>query len=409
MQELDPIRLTTRRERIVGLVIAAASVVFHLLVIFGGAGLFMVEEPVKPQRLVRVRRLPSMYQEEELPPRPVGVNTGRGTVAEKARQKKEEEEKDKPKKDEPDREPPRKSPQKPPSPEARTEEDVLGTVLLVITDQNQATFAIEGTTSFKGGGTYWEKRDVPPGDYRVAFAPLAGFDTPASQEGSIERGGKLAFVGRYSKMILVTVDVNLPHARFVIRRPDGRELDLRGQRQAQFKGLPAGSYMISFGDVAGQVTPSPFSLTLGKDGVLAFSGTYRPIPPRAVSMPARPQRQGAEAKAPARPSEPIFDKRVKLIVTSFPETSIERNHGMIVYPDRVIGRGNYQEGWCQVYLILNIDEDGRVKKILVERPSKEEQPRYAELIEAVTHAVEGWSFERTRAEVHVDARFFVER
>ncbi len=403
MHELDPLRLTTRRERIVGLVIAAVSVAFHLLVVFGGPGLFTVEEPVKPTRLVRVRPMPSMRREEVLPPHPIDVNVGLGTVAEEARKKKDEEEKYKPK---PRKETDPESPPKPRPPEPKPEESP-DTVISVITDQNQATFQIEGTASFKGGGTYWEKRDVPPGSYRVAFAPLSGFDTPASQEGSIERNGKLAFVGRYSKMILVTVDVNLPQASFVIRRPDGRELNMRGQRQAQFKGLPAGSYTITFGDVGGYVTPALYAVTLGKEGVLAFSGVYRPIPPRAaVVIPPRPQRQGAAA--PARPSEPVFDKRVKLVVTSFPETSIERNYGMIAYPERAIGRGNYQEGWCQVYLILNVDE-GQIKSILVERPSEQEQARFGPLIEAVKSAVTTWRFDRTRAEVHVDARFFVER
>ncbi len=407
MHELDPLRLTTRRERIVGLVIAAVSVAFHLLVVFGGPGLFSVEEPVKPMRMVRVRPLTNMRREEVLPPRPVDVNVGLGSVAEKARKKKDEEEKDKPKPKKEEFKP--EPPPKPPPPEPKPEER-LNTVISVITDQNQATFVIDGTVSFKGGGTYWEKRDIPPGSYRVAFAPLSGFDTPASQEGSIERGGKLAFVGRYSKMILVTVDVNLPQASFVIRRPDGRELDMRGRRQAQFKGLPTGAYTITFGDVGGYVTPAPYAVTLGKEGLLAFSGVYRSVPPRtAVVIPARPQRQGAEAKAPARPSEPFFDKRVSLVVTSYPETSIERNYGMIAYPERAIGRGNYQEGWCQVYLILNVNDDGRIRNILVERPSEAERSRYEPLIETVKTAVAGWRFDRTRAEVHVDARFFVER
>ncbi len=408
MQPLDPLRLTTRRERIVGLVIAAVSVAVHLLIVFGGMGLFKVEEPVKPTRLVRIRPMPNMRREEVLPPRPVEVNTGLGSVAEEARKKKDEEEKYKPK---PTKETEPEPPPKPPPPETRPGEEIPGTILSVLTDQNQATFAIEGAASYTGGGTYWEKREVPPGSYRVVFGPLSGYDTPAPQEGSIEREGKLTFVGRYSKMIMVSVNVTPPNAKFVIRRPDGRELDMRGQRQGQFKGLPTGTYTIVFGDIEGQITPGPYTATLGKDGVLAFTGIYRGVPSRGVRgtgiAGSRPQRQRSEAKSPA-PVDPAFDKRVKVIVTSFPGTSIEQNYGMIAYPERAIGRGNYQEGWCQVYLILKVDE-GQIKSILVERPSEQEQARFGLLIEAVKSAVTTWRFDRTRAEVHVDARFFVER
>jgi hypothetical protein len=46
--------------------------------------------------------------------------------------------------------------------------------------------------------------------------------------------------------------------------------------------------------------------------------------------------------------------------------------------------------------------------VQVERPAQEEREHFKELIEAVRKAVGRWQFEKKRAEVHVDVRFYVE-
>jgi hypothetical protein len=74
----------------------------------------------------------------------------------------------------------------------------------------------------------------------------------------------------------------------------------------------------------------------------------------------------------------------------------------------IIRKGNYQQGWCQVYLIVDVDEQGEVQRVVVERPNAESRARFEPLINAVETAVRSWDYARLSAEVHVDVRFYVE-
>jgi hypothetical protein len=97
-----------------------------------------------------------------------------------------------------------------------------------------------------------------------------------------------------------------------------------------------------------------------------------------------------------------------MIVKSYPPSGIEENYTAIPYPGVIIRKSNFQQGWCQVYLILSINDRGEVEEVSVERPRSEDRPRYEALIKAVEVSVRGWDYDRVRAEVHVDVRFYVE-
>jgi len=103
-----------------------------------------------------------------------------------------------------------------------------------------------------------------------------------------------------------------------------------------------------------------------------------------------------------------MDRRVQMIVKSYPPSRIEDDFGAIPYPGVIIRKSNFQQGWCQVYLILSIDERGEVEGVSIERPKPEDRPRYEALIKAVEGSVRAWDYDRVRAEVHVDVRFYVE-
>ena len=103
-----------------------------------------------------------------------------------------------------------------------------------------------------------------------------------------------------------------------------------------------------------------------------------------------------------------LDRRVQMIVKSYPPSGIEEDFDAIPYPEVVIRKSNFQQGWCQVYLVLSLSERGEVEEVAVERPRPQERPRFEALIKAVESAVRGWDYDRVRAEVHVDVRFYVE-
>mgnify|MGYP003425516874 CR=1 FL=1 len=107
-------------------------------------------------------------------------------------------------------------------------------------------------------------------------------------------------------------------------------------------------------------------------------------------------------------NRPALDRRVQMIVKSYPPTQIEEDHDAIPYPGVIIRKSSFQQGWCQVYLILDVDEDGDVEKVIVQRPDPKEQPRFEALIKAVENAARRWDYDRVKAEVHVDVRFYVE-
>jgi hypothetical protein len=288
----------------------------------------------------------------------------------------------------------------------------------IMTDIADSFFRLEGPVSVKGAGIFWEKTGLPAGDYRVSFGAVEGYETPPPQTGTLRDGGALSFVGRYTKMTQVVVSLNTGVGKFKIIRPDGQYLDLKGNSQGLFKDLPTGDYTIIYDDVPGFGTPGPQTRRLGPGGHLQFSGIYTALgdggPGQGTGSGGGGTGGRGERKRPPRETEvPRLDNRVRMLVTTYfraqPETGVEGEYGTIPYPERIIRRENYQEGWCQVYLILRTDDRGEVTEVMVERPGRDDWKRFQPLIDAVEKAVRAWRFRAEAAEVHVDVRFFVEK
>lgn len=103
----------------------------------------------------------------------------------------------------------------------------------------------------------------------------------------------------------------------------------------------------------------------------------------------------------------FLDPRVRMVVTSYPPTSIEQRYTQVRYPDLKIRKSEYTTGWWNVYLQIRTDGSGRVTSLKVLRPETE-GPMEKIFIAQVRREVERWSFDRTPAEINVDVRFYVE-
>jgi hypothetical protein len=102
-----------------------------------------------------------------------------------------------------------------------------------------------------------------------------------------------------------------------------------------------------------------------------------------------------------------MDPRVRMVVTSYPPTGIERRFTAIPYPEIKIKKTNYVSGWWNVYIQIRTDANGRITRTDVLRPETD-GPLEKLFIEQVTKEIARWSFDATTAEINVDVRFYVE-
>jgi hypothetical protein len=378
MVEINPETQKTRRERLATVVAIGVSALFHLFVFIGGIQLYRwAEEEEKKEQLMVIQRIQEASPE---PPRSAPPSPRRRPAPADSKVKEEGAEQP----PETDTTPEESLPGDLPADEVlRSEEieEVTETTLLVRTDLRTATFTVTGPIELHGSGTSLMRKDVPTGDYTVTFHPVAGYRTPPMA----------------TKTLVVEVKVvlnSIPGAGFEILRPDGQKLPMDRPGSALFDNLPKGSYTIVFRDLPGYLTPAPQTRTLGAGGdSLVFTGSYLP--------------SGTGKKKEVKKIASL-DRRVKMVVKSYPPTSIEEDFDYIRYPGIIFTRKNFQQGWCRVYLVVKTDSGGRISGVQVERPAPEEREHFKELIEAVRKAVGRWQFEKKRAEVHVDVRFYVE-
>ncbi|GAB4231315.1 MAG: hypothetical protein OHK0028_06240 [Deltaproteobacteria bacterium] len=102
-----------------------------------------------------------------------------------------------------------------------------------------------------------------------------------------------------------------------------------------------------------------------------------------------------------------LDPRVRMVVTSYPRTSIEERYTQVRYPDWKVKKANYTAGWWNVYLQIRTDGAGKVTALRVLRPETD-GPLERIFVAQVRREVDRWTFDRTAAEINVDVRFHVE-
>lgn len=392
MVKINPETQKTRKERLATVIAIGASTFVHIFVIIGGFQLYKwSEEEEKRERLMVIRRI------QETTPEPARSSQPAPARRQAPPQGKVKEQGEKPPDAESSLSENMVSDITEDVGEAPPEEEVTETAVSVVTDLSAATFTITGPSEFHGAGTFWTRKGAPEGGYSVTFHPVPGYKTPPIQSKDLADKSKIVFVGKYTRSIEVKVLTNnIPGASFDIVRPDGLKLGMTQPGRAFFEDLPPGNYTIRFHDVPGYLTPPAMTRSLGKGGGLDFAGSY---------LPGGGGRGKGDKVERARAG---LDRRVQMIVKSYPATGIEENFDYIRYPEIIIKRSNFQKGWCRVYLVLRVDGGGRVSEIEVERPREEERSQYSQLISTVESAVKRWRYDPTQTEVHVDVRFYVE-
>jgi hypothetical protein len=102
-----------------------------------------------------------------------------------------------------------------------------------------------------------------------------------------------------------------------------------------------------------------------------------------------------------------LDSRVRMVVTSYPPTSIERSYTQVSYPDLKVRKHQYTSGWWNVFIQIRTDGGGNVIRTDLLRPETD-GPLEKIFVEQVRREIARWSFDRTAAEINVDVRFHVE-
>lgn len=103
----------------------------------------------------------------------------------------------------------------------------------------------------------------------------------------------------------------------------------------------------------------------------------------------------------------FMDPRVKMVVTSYPPTAIERKYAQIPYPNLKFKQSKFTAGWWNVYIKVRVDSNGEPSGMEVLRPETDGVLE-KQFVAQVKREVEKWNFEPKSAEVHVDVRFYVE-
>ena len=69
----------------------------------------------------------------------------------------------------------------------------------VTTNISQAGYDITGPASYSGTGSQWSSAEVVPGDYTIAFKPVAGYAKPRKQTFTVTTGKETLVAGEYRK------------------------------------------------------------------------------------------------------------------------------------------------------------------------------------------------------------------
>lgn len=128
---------------------------------------------------------------------------------------------------------------------------------------------------------------------------------------------------------------------------------------------------------------------------------------KAEDRPAVVKDRGSDGGSRPGPGPGYLDPRVKVVVTSYPSTGIERRHTQIPYPDRKVQKNRFTAGWWNVYVQIRTDATGKIARRDVLRPETN-GPLERIFVEQVNREIDKWSFDPKEAEINVDVRFYVE-
>jgi C1A family cysteine protease len=146
-----------------------------------------------------------------------------------------------------------------------------------VTANVSAPFTLAGPNGYSTSGTTpWNQSNLTPGSYTVTWGDFAGYVPPAPQTKILASGGTLVFSGNYQLLsvpgsIQVTANVTAP---FMLSGPNN--FSYSGLTSWNQGNLTPGSYTVTWGAIAGYITPPLQAQSLPSAGSIVFSGTYQP-------------------------------------------------------------------------------------------------------------------------------------
>ncbi len=162
-------------------------------------------------------------------------------------------------------------------------QDASGTIQ-VTTNVAAASFTIKGPATYTGNGLSFTQANAPVGTYTISYGVVPGYTTPVSETKALAVAATLAFTGSYAPLpgigrIQVTTNHNA--ARFTVAAltdtPGFATFSGTGRFYDTLLSVPAGTYRIAFGSIAGYFTPPAQTLTLSAGQTIAFTGTYKRV------------------------------------------------------------------------------------------------------------------------------------
>ncbi|HGJ63956.1 TPA: hypothetical protein ENS27_01050, partial [bacterium] len=153
----------------------------------------------------------------------------------------------------------------------------------VNTNLDEASFFLNGASTFSGSGRYWLKTDAPVGQYTIVYNEVDGYETPDPESKTLNSAGTIVFTGEYKKIYPGTIEVNtnIDEASFIIHGPVS--FNGNGKFWDQFD-VPVGTYTITYNKVDGYRTPPTETKTLKSGGKIIFNAKYRQIFPNAIEV-----------------------------------------------------------------------------------------------------------------------------
>ena len=122
-------------------------------------------------------------------------------------------------------------------------------------------------------GLNWVKE--PPGSHTVCFSAVQGFGTPPCQQVSVTSGQTTAVTGAFTQYGYIEVQTSPPLAGEVTVRTTGLTLTIAAEDDwGVYTDVPAGSYDVCFGAVAGYNPPSCQDTTVAAGSTTLVAGDY---------------------------------------------------------------------------------------------------------------------------------------
>ncbi len=122
--------------------------------------------------------------------------------------------------------------------------------------------------------------DMAVGDYTITWGAVAGYTEPASELLTLADGATVTFNGVYTTIPLGSVVINPDpdslNAPWSLTKPDSSVVN--GNGDVTMADMAVGDYTITWGAIAGWVTPTQETLTLVAGGTITFNGVYTAAP-----------------------------------------------------------------------------------------------------------------------------------